>query len=71
MCTICVNNMYFIINDTIYKVYENLFRANPLYFFIEKADADANADANAEKNKANHGGNRPKRKLSKKHNRKV
>ena len=47
MCTICVNNMYFIINDTIYKVYENLFRANPLYFFIEKADADANADANA------------------------
>jgi hypothetical protein len=45
MCTICVNNMYFIINDTAYKVYENLFRANPLYFFIEKADADADADA--------------------------
>jgi len=44
MCTICVNNMYFIINDTAYKVYENLFRANPLYFFIEKADTDTDAD---------------------------
>ena len=48
MCTICVNDMYFIINDTTYKVHENLFRGNPLYFFIEKTDGDGDGDGDGD-----------------------
>ena len=35
ICTICVNGMNFIVHSTNYTMYENLFRANPLYFFMK------------------------------------
>lgn len=35
ICTICVNGMNFIVHNTNYNVYENLFRANPIYFFMK------------------------------------
>ena len=41
ICTICVNGMSFIVHNTNYNVYENLFRANPIYFFM-KMDNDTN-----------------------------
>jgi len=35
ICTLCVNGMHFIVHNTNYSVYENLFRANPIYFFMK------------------------------------
>ena len=35
ICTICVNGLNFIVYNTNYTMYENLFRGNPLYFFMK------------------------------------
>lgn len=35
ICTICVNGMSFIVHNTNYNGYDNLFRSNPIYYFMK------------------------------------
>ena len=42
ICTICINGINFIVHNTTYNGYDNLFRANPIYYFMKMDDNDDN-----------------------------